>query len=99
MLSKRRAEALRNELQKPAEERREREAVINEVMEEWLFQTPILTRSELAKKRRPGVEARGGTQLDPRNLRKVFHRLLTEAKLRRVRFHDLRHTFASLLIE
>jgi len=40
-----------------------------------------------------------GTQLDPSNLRKVFVRALTAAKLRRVRFHDLRHTFASLLIE
>jgi integrase len=39
-----------------------------------------------------------GTQLDPSNVRKVFNRLLTAAKLRRVRFHDLRHTFASLLL-
>jgi len=29
----------------------------------------------------------------------VFSKALTAAKLRRVRFHDLRHTFASLLIE
>jgi len=40
-----------------------------------------------------------GTQLDPSNLRKVFYRLLVAAKLRRVRFHDLRHTFATLLIQ
>lgn len=40
-----------------------------------------------------------GTRLDPSNLRKVFNKLLTAAKLRRVRFHDLRHTFASLLIQ
>lgn len=40
-----------------------------------------------------------GMQLDPSNLRKVFYRLLVAAKLRRVRFHDLRHTFASLLIQ
>ncbi len=39
-----------------------------------------------------------GTQIDPSNLRKIFNRLLVEAKLRRVRFHDLRHTFASLLL-
>lgn len=39
-----------------------------------------------------------GTQLDPSNIRKVFNKLLTAAKLRRVRFHDLRHTFASLLL-
>ena len=41
-----------------------------------------------------------GTQLDPANMReRVFYKLLEKAKLRRVRFHDLRHTFASLLIQ
>ncbi len=41
-----------------------------------------------------------GTQLDPDNLRKrVFYRALAMAGLRRVRFHDLRHTYASLLIQ
>ena len=40
-----------------------------------------------------------GTRLDPSNLRKVFYKLLVAAKLRRVRFHDLRHTFATLLIQ
>jgi integrase len=39
------------------------------------------------------------TQVDPSNLRKLFNSLLTDAKLRRVRFHDLRHTFASLLLQ
>ena len=39
-----------------------------------------------------------GTQLDPSNLRKVFYRLLVAAKLRRGRFHDLRHTFATPLL-
>jgi integrase len=81
MLSKRRAKALRDEMEKPAEERRDAVTVINQVMEDWLFQTPQ------------------GTQLDPSNLRKLFNRLLTDAKLRRVRFHDLRHTFASLLLQ
>ncbi|HYT58054.1 MAG TPA: tyrosine-type recombinase/integrase [Verrucomicrobiae bacterium] len=38
-------------------------------------------------------------RLEPSNLRKVFNKLLTDAKLRRVRFHDLRHTFATMLIE
>ncbi len=37
--------------------------------------------------------------MDPSNLRKIFHRLLADAKLRRVRFHDLRHSFASLLLQ
>jgi integrase len=81
MLSKRRAEALRREMEKPAEERRDAATVVNEVMEDWLFQSPV------------------GTQVDPSNLRKLFNRLLTEAKLRRVRFHDLRHSFASLLLQ
>lgn len=98
LLSWRRSRALEEELKKPAAERRDRDAVINEVMEDWLFQTPVIARSELAKRRRPDTEARGGTQLDPSNLRKVFNRLLTDAKLRRVRFHDLRHSFASLLL-
>jgi integrase len=44
-------------------------------------------------------QTRVGTQIDPSNLRKIFNRLLVEAKLRRVRFHDLRHTFASLLLQ
>jgi len=38
--------------------------------------------------------------LHPHNLRdRVFYRLLTKAKLRKVRFHDPRHTFAPLLLQ
>ena len=81
LLSKRRADALRREMEKPADERRDAATVVNEVMEGWLFQTPL------------------GAQVDPSNLRKLFNRLLTDAKMRRVRFHDLRHTFASLLLQ
>ena len=40
LLSKRRAEGLRWEMEKPAEERRDAAAVVNEVMEGWLFQIP-----------------------------------------------------------
>lgn len=41
-----------------------------------------------------------GTALDGDNVRhRVFYRLLVQAKLRQIRFHDLRHTFASLLIQ
>ena len=41
-----------------------------------------------------------GTQLDPCNLHKVFGRLQKEPEpTRKIRFHDLRHTFASLLLE
>jgi integrase len=31
--------------------------------------------------------------------RRVFHKVLAKAGLRRIRFHDLRHTFASRLIQ
>lgn len=42
----------------------------------------------------------GGGALDGDNLRhRVFYKLLEKAELRRVRFHDLRHTFASLLLQ
>jgi integrase len=41
-----------------------------------------------------------GTALDGDNVRhRVFYRLLESAKLREIRFHDLRHTFTSLLIQ
>jgi integrase len=41
-----------------------------------------------------------GGPLDGDNLRhRVFYRLLEKAELRRIRFHDLRHTYASLLIQ
>ncbi len=39
-----------------------------------------------------------GTGLAPRNVRRVLDALLTKAKLPSVRFHDLRHSAASLLI-
>lgn len=41
-----------------------------------------------------------GTPVDGDNLRnRVFYRLLEKAELREIRFHDLRHTYASLLIQ
>ena len=76
VLSKRRADALREEMKKPAEERRDAATIVNGVMEDWLFQTPV------------------ATQIDPSNLRKLFNRLLVDAGMRRIRFHDLRHTFS-----
>lgn len=42
----------------------------------------------------------GGTPLDPNNWKKrVFDKALEKAGLRKVRVHDLRHTYASLLIQ
>lgn len=44
-------------------------------------------------------ESSPGRYLDPANLRnRVFYPALLRAGLRRIRIHDLRHTFASLLI-
>jgi integrase len=41
-----------------------------------------------------------GRPLDGDNLRhRVFYKVLAKAGLRRIRFHDLRHTFASLLLQ
>ena len=40
-----------------------------------------------------------GTALEERNVRTAFTRLLTKAGLRHIRIHDLRHTFASLLLQ
>ncbi len=40
-----------------------------------------------------------GTPLEERNVRHVFTRLLERAELRQVRIHDLRHTYASLLLQ
>ena len=41
-----------------------------------------------------------GTPIDHHNLvRRYFEPSLTKAQLPRIRFHDLRHTYASLLIE
>jgi integrase len=39
-----------------------------------------------------------GTVIEPRNLNRLFDELSAQAGLRRLRFHDLRHTCASLLL-
>jgi integrase len=43
--------------------------------------------------------SRQGPALEERNVRHVFKRMLEKAKLRHLRIHDLRHTFASLLLQ
>lgn len=40
-----------------------------------------------------------GLRWDERNLRREFYRCLEKAGIRQVRFHDLRHTYASLMAE
>jgi integrase len=39
-----------------------------------------------------------GTVIEPRNLTRLFDQLTEKAGVRRIRFHDLRHTCASLLL-
>ena len=39
-----------------------------------------------------------GTPTHPRNVERMFHNRLKHSALRRIRFHDLRHTAASLMI-
>jgi len=39
-----------------------------------------------------------GTVIEPRNLSRLFDDLIAAAGVRRIRFHDLRHTCASLLL-
>jgi integrase len=39
-----------------------------------------------------------GTPINPRNMLRAFKRLLKRAKLPNIRFHDLRHTAASLML-
>lgn len=40
-----------------------------------------------------------GTPMDPRNLIRLYKKLLVEANLPDIRFHDLRHTSASLMLK
>ncbi len=65
---------------------------------------------QLADKRLAGEKWRGdvsglifttknGTPIEPRNLNRSFEALSARAGVRKVRFHDLRHTCASLLHE
>ena len=43
--------------------------------------------------------SRQGPALEERNVRHVFKRMLEKAQLRHIRIHDLRHAFASLLLQ
>lgn len=42
---------------------------------------------------------RNGKPLEPRNVSKMFERRLKKVGLPRVRFHDIRHTFATIALE
>jgi integrase len=63
------------------------------------FREVFLFRASQFKRDRLLTTDNGGFQ-DMKNLKKRhFHKCLQKAGLRRIRFHDLRHTFASLLIQ
>ncbi|WP_228976396.1 site-specific integrase [Streptomyces sp. DH12] len=64
------------------------------------------TAGKGARDRRAGLENNGlvftmptGRPLDPANLTRRFRSFLHRAGLRRIRFHDLRHSTATLLLE
>jgi integrase len=46
----------------------------------------------------PSQTSINGKPIDPRTLIHNFARIVKQAELERVRFHDLRHTFASLAL-
>ncbi len=48
--------------------------------------------------RKKGPSRPGGGYLDKTNVRRAFHRLLSQAGLPQIRFHDLRHTHATLAL-
>ena len=53
---------------------------------------------ELRTDEHPVFTRSSGDRLDPSNVTRLFHRLVREAGLPRIRLHDLRYTAASLLI-
>jgi integrase len=63
---------------------------------EWVF----LSCGDIIWEDGKPVGREEGQQLDMQNVKnRFFLKTLEKAKLRRIRFHDLRHTFASLLIQ
>ncbi len=81
LLAKRKGDALKREIERPREKRREETTVLNEVMDDWVF-----TDNK-------------GDRLDTRDVRRLFYRALDLSGIRRIRFHDIRHSFATLLLQ
>ncbi len=74
---------------------------LGEVLKDWQMEQQIEAAARGWEERPPWVfTSEVGGLLHPNNLRdRVFYGLLRKAGLRKVRFHDLRHTFASLLLQ
>jgi integrase len=54
--------------------------------------------SQLQRVHESGVHLVGWKVIEPRNLSRLFDELIGAAGVRRIRFHDMRHTCASLLL-
>ena len=77
---------------------RELRRVLLELRDERLVKAFAEGKSDIAEELVFPSEA--GTPIEMTNFsERVFKPLLTQAGLRRVRFHDLRHTYGSLLIQ
>ena len=63
----------------------------------WVETGLVFTTYRICKEGK-GEHLKVGAGLHPRNVLRTLHALLEQAKLPRVRFHDLRHSAASLLI-
>ena len=63
----------------------------------WVETGLVFTTYRVCKEGK-GEHLKVGAGLHPRNVLRTLHALLESAKLPRVRFHDLRHSAASLLI-
>lgn len=65
--------------------------------ERWVDTGLVFTTYRVCKAGK-GLRTRVGAGLHPRNVLRALHALLEAAKVPKVRFHDLRHSAASLLI-
>jgi integrase len=63
----------------------------------WLETGLVFTTYRHCKEGR-GRGMKVGAGLDPRNVLRVLYEVLADAKLPRIRFHDLRHSCASVLL-
>ena len=54
--------------------------------------------SELSQNQDLVICTNSGTKQDPRNVIRVMKRIMKKAKVRAIRFHDMRHTHAYILI-